>query len=252
MKTWIAQAPKDEDFNRFETENGKTNTAIYKAFADFKDDPVDFNSLKTFTSAIKTDAIAPISSDMIIEGVNFTDKIKGSSFINTGTTTAYTLSATTENLRRVTVKDEGVKFYSDYTLRPDDFAIYFDTGSSYFIPSYYDGFNIMIHAANNGRGGVSKYDVAIQNLTLSTTLNVSIDASGFPDFYGQKTYYNVGAGIIALTFTNVTSSDFLRVYVRRCAYPIVADQPIKVLNSLYSDFEQRQITEADFTSFKIS
>lgn len=240
MKTWIAQTPIDEDFNRLE-----------QSISDIKLLSTSFTGLKTI-QGIKTDAIVPISSDLTIEGCNFTDKLKGLTFKNAGYTTEYELSEVTENARRETVIDA----YSTNAYVPrDDYSLYvrFVNGETY---TYFnDNNNIIIQEQSSGFSLTSEGSIRITNLDTSETFD-HISNTTFPSYpYYKRTYYSISAGRIKIediSASHSKSSAAATVFVRRCKYPIVEDDPIRVLNADYSAYENRNITEADFTSFKIS
>jgi len=241
MKVWTNQAPIDEDFNRLE------NT-----IESIKDSPLSFTEVKSIYN-IKTNSVSNNGSDLTIEGVNFSDNLKGEAVYQ------YPLSATTENARRVTTT--GTLYTTPFLYNDNLSIITYGLGAREITGfSNYTGFNICLEA--QGIGGSGEYpfcDFLITNITTGYEVRIIYD-DDYPIPIGtgyNRFYYNVGLGSIRIkdmvtSFPKTIKARPVTANLRRCKYPIVENAPIKVLSTDYSAYEQRKTTEADFTSFRIS
>jgi len=257
--------PNDIYFNEVENQQ-KT---IFQKIDGFLDNPYTATAKQRFSKQVKTNSIESLVAvnayPIANANKNITIKISGR---------VVTLSASAFNSLRVSPS-------SNYAIGQFNAGLP-DTGIieqinvaqqvvTFF--SNYSGNNVCLGFFNPSFASTVDYPVnlIIENLTIGTITSGSFQnpfplATGFE----YRFLFNVGAGEIKITavapaFPRVLNATRTNVYVRRCKYPILEDDPVKVYDprfveipggggGVFIDYGQttkRKITLSDIDNFRI-
>jgi hypothetical protein len=237
--------PNDIYFNEVENQQ-KT---IFQKINNFFDNFYTIPKKQRFLKQVKTDNIESLVTvntyPVASANKNITINISGR---------VVTLSASAFNsLRQSTGTPTDINF-------PDVFLVG-SAGTATVATQYNSSNNIIIFAA----GGRSSKEgrVTIKNLTTGITIIDNVFFTG-PSFPGSYFYYTTGAGLLEI-ITSTDVSNPPQVYVRRCKYPILEDDPVKVYDPLfiptpgggggvfidYGQTTKRKITLSDIDNFRI-
>jgi hypothetical protein len=233
-------------FNRVE----KNQENIFNNLDIIRKQDIAFDGLKTFDT-IKCDTIQKNNTDIIIEDITIKNILKGQTFNVNGNNIEFSASA--ENAKRIS--------YSD-TLDTKPFSFNKKDTLTTTGPSAFFSLKTNYNEANNICIGFYR-QTAIQTLMVPIRLQVfgyideEVVPPSLPDVGQEYRFlYTVPAGVnltVALTHDSPRSLNafFGVLYTRRCKYPIVEDEPVKVYSTDFTTEQKRAITYTDFTTFRI-